>query len=354
MFQRYPHKRVNGRSSALNRLIPLCMAFFIFDLAAFASSDAPRGGLPPEDGPAARQAQAEIRVAATIGGNGFITERDLADFTASESCYGPDALNSRKAGFIRMLEAGIWEEILRGEAKNAISPADYAAEIERIDRETQAPEILMCVKKHFGFDQGTGKFGDAEGGDGYKRVFIRKYIAQKRGFNFIHYDAKVQKEAYRLRDLVIREAGAAPSAGAPAEDLFPALAGKYGLVYSTHVYALEGKDDAAALIGAGTAASPPPVIPWSPFEKRFIEEHLAALKPGEMKKEPVESAYDIQFVRLLGAAAGKYYFQSLRIKKKDDYFPTSPKLRCGIKDGDLKKWILGISGNPMFGILKFE
>jgi len=289
----------------------------------------------------------ETGVVAKIGEKGVITELDLADFSAAESCYGSDAINSRKAGFMRMLEASVGEEILGRNAGAGITSADYEAEIARVDRETRAPEILDCIKKHFGFDKESGKFSVAEGRDRYKKVFLRKYLAQNRLFRFIHYDPKVQAEAYRIKGAVLEQTSGGTS--------FAALAGKYGLVYSTHQYTVEErKTDMVNDSSQSFAAAPEGGIPWSPFEKQFIEEHLAGLKPGGMQKAPIESDDDFQFVRLLSVTDGKYDFESLRIKKKDDYFQTSTKLRCAIYDAELNKWILGISGNPMLGILQFN
>ena len=342
MFQSYIDKYIL-KSHPMPFLVLFCMIFF----GSFFFSFSGVAGNSVSD---ARKNEAEPRIVAKIGVKGLITERDLADFTASESCYGPNAINSRKAGFMRMLEATVREEIIRREEKSEITPADYETEIERVDRDTRAPKILMCVKKYFGFDAGTKKFKSSEGRNRYKKVFLRKYLAHKRVFRFTHYDSKFQKKAYRLKELVKKKGGKGAALSGLSE--------KHGLVYSTHTYTLEDrKDDAqdiASSSSAITALADKPAMPWSPFEKRFIEEHLAKLKAGEMKKEPIESAYDMQFIKLLSAVDGKYYFQSLRIKKRDDYFQISPKLRCDIKDAELKKWILSISGNPMLGILKFD
>lgn len=322
----------------------LCALFFTSCLP-FAGAAASAGGARRNTQlkPGEAKAAPEKGMVAGIGASGMISELDLADFSAAESCYGPDAINSRKAGFMRMLEATVGEEALRRDAGTMITPGDYEAEIERVDRDTRAPEILGCIKKHFGFDPDSGKFRDAEGRNRYKRVFLRKYIVQARVFRFTRYDPKIQKEAYRMRDAV-------SSATARGES-FSALAGKYGFTYSTHSYALEERKEASSPAGA---AGPSSAMAWSPFEKQFIEEHLAALKPGGMKREPIESADDIQFVRLLSVTDGGYYFESLRINKKDDYFRTAPKLRGIIKDEELKKWILGMPGNPMVSMLQLD
>ena len=105
----------------------------------------------PPAAPSVRQPEAPAGIVARIGENRLITETDLADFTNSETCYGSDALNSRNAGFMRMLESSIMEEVLRREAHVELGAEDYARELKRVDEGTRAPEILSCIKKAFGW-----------------------------------------------------------------------------------------------------------------------------------------------------------------------------------------------------------
>ncbi len=291
--------------------------------------------------PAAREAgsvrEGTSPIVAVIGEKGRVTEQDLADFAAAESCYGPEALNSRKAGFMRMLETAIMEEVMRREAGIELTKADYEKESRRIDRETRAPEILECVKKYFGAD-GRGR---------YERVFLRKNMIAGPFHRFLQFDPKVQKQAYSFRGQVLAKARQGES--------FADLAAELKISYSTRTYTLEEpKEDKNGLIKEEISA-PSPALRWSPFEKQFIEDHLKALAPGQMKPEPIDSA-DIQFLRLLSNADGKYRFESLQISKKNirDYLQSIPKLRCGIKDPELKEWIRGIPGNPMLSALELE
>ena len=276
-------------------------------------------------------------IVASIGDKGRVSEKDLADFIAAESCYGSDALNSRKAGFMRMLETAIMEEVMRREAGLELTKADYEKEGQRIDRETRAPEILECVKKYFTED-GRGR---------YERVFLRKNMIAGPFHRFLQFDPKVQKQAYNIRDQVLAKSRQGES--------FVDLAAELKIGYSTRTYTLEEPREDKKEYIKERAAAPSPTLRWSPFEKQFIEDHLKALAPGQMKPEPVDS-YDIQFFRLLSNDDGRYRFESLRIDKKNirDYFSSIPKLRCAIKDPELKEWIRGIPGNPMLSALDLE
>ncbi|HBW23709.1 MAG: hypothetical protein A2X28_08715 [Elusimicrobia bacterium GWA2_56_46] len=278
---------------------------------------------------------------AKIGARGVITEQDLTDFSAAEGCYGSDAINSRKAGFMRMLEAAVTEEVLEREAGIALSPDDYQKELDRIDRETRAPEVLDCIKKYFLFEKGAGFRGD--GRRRYERVYLRKHVLSPLSSKFIKTDKRVQGEVFEIRDKVLEKAGKGAA--------FTDLAREFGLDYSTHTYTLEEPAG-----GNEKGSEPPrPDRRWSPFEKQFIEENLKNLAPGQMKPEPVDSQ-NFQFVRLLSNADGKYYFESMILKRKtmEQYYASLRKLPSKIYDDELKAWLLGMPDHPMVRILGFS
>jgi len=308
---------------------------------------------PPVQTPAAAPAPAGARQAvvpvpapspglvAKIGAKGIITEQDLTDFSAAESCYGSDAINSRKAGFMRMLEAAVTEEVLEREAGIVLSAGDYQKELDRIDRETRAPEVLDCIKKYFLFEKGAGFRGD--GRRRYERVYLRKHVLGPLNSNFIKTDKRVQGEVFRTRDKVLEKAGQGVA--------FADLAREFGLDYSTHTYTLEEP-------AGGKEKGPEPPRPdrrWSPFEKQFIEDNLKNLAPGQMKPDPVDSQ-DFQFVRLLSNADGKYYFESMVLKRKtmEQYYAALRKFPSKIYDDELRSWLTGMPNHPMVRILGLE
>lgn len=278
-------------------------------------------------------------VVATIGDKRVVTERDLEDFRQSEGCYGPDAINSRKAGLMRMLESGVFETVLE-RAKISISTGEFEQELLRIDRETRAPEMLDCIKAHFQFEKGTGFKGD--GRRRYERIFLRKNIVGRKFHDFITSDPRVQGEVFKARDQILKEAGKG--------EAFAKLAEKYKADYSSRTFTMEEPKEAA-----GSPAGPP-FMRWSPFEKDFIEQHLKDLSPGRMKPSPIEAGDTFQFVKLLSVADGKYHFESLLLKKRSmgDYFLASPKIPCRINDPELRDWVKGITGNSTLWILRIE
>lgn len=261
----------------------------------------------------------EAAQVASVGAGG-ITEQDISDGQAAQSCYGEDAIVSRKAGFMRMFEAAILEELLARQAR-PLTKEDYKKETARIDEETRAPEILACVKKHFGGDNSR-----------YRRVFVRPILAQRFIRELVKFDERVQSRAYALRDVVHNDIS--------KKRAFAEIGRSRGIAYSTAVYSLE--EDAAA-----PAAEP--WKRWSPFEASFIEENLKALKPGEVKFRPIEEELTLRFVRLISVTGKKYYFESLLLQKlsTEDFLKTVKKVPCRINDLELRDWTSSINGNPL-------
>ena len=257
-------------------------------------------------------------------GNGVVSKRDIADWRAAQACYGPDAITSRRAGFMRMFETALLEEVLNGPAARPIKREEYAGEVSRIDAETRAPEILACIKKYFGDDTAR-----------YERVFVRPLLAQRFIREYVRTSPEVQAGAYALRDGISSDV----VKGAAFRDIAVAR----GVKYSTAVYALE-----APAAPVAPAAGLEPWARWSPFQAAFIEEHLQALKPGQAK-EPIEDEANIRFVRLLSVTGKKYYFESLTVPKlsTEAYLKTSPGIPCRINDRELRAWVLSIKGNPL-------
>jgi hypothetical protein len=258
---------------------------------------------------------------ASVGG-GVVSEIDISDWQAAQGCYGEDAITSRKAGFMRMYEAAILEEVLNNQAKSPVKTEEYDAEVARIDRETRAPDILGCIKKYFGGD-----------GQRYRRVFIRPILVQRDIREYVKNSPGVQARAYALRDGILKDI--------ENKKAFKDIGAARGVTYSTSTYAIE--EDTAA------PAAMEPWKRWSPFEAAFINEHLKGLKPGEVKAAPIEDDAGIKFVRLIGVTGIKYYFETLSLPKitTEEYLKLIPKLPARINDKELHDWVAPIKGNPL-------
>lgn len=255
----------------------------------------------------------------------IIAERDISDWQSSQACYGKTALTSRKAAFIRQLETEIFEEIYRTKTNKKISAEDYEKEAERIDAETRAPQVLACIKSHFGKDR-----------ERYYKVFIKPTLVSRYLRDYVKTDATVQAMAYRSRDMVMKDIN---------EKDFRNIAVEAGIKYSTAEYSLAAD--------VAIEAKTPFVSPWSLFETAFIEKYLKDLKVGQTRREPIEDERTICFVRLTGVAGEKYRFEELTIDKLsfEGYLKTLKKISCAIKDESLKNWTKGIKGNPVLWVL---
>ena len=266
--------------------------------------------------------------AVAVVGGGEVTERDISDWQAAQGCYGGDAITSRKAGFMRMFEAAILEEVLARQGR-PITDEEYMEEAARIDAETRAPDILACIKKNFG--DGTGR---------YERVFVRPILAQRFIREHVKFGPRVQAKAYGLRDGVLNDLA--------EKKAFNDIGLERGIAYSTAAYSVE--EDTAA------PAALEPWRRWSPFEAAFIEEQLKELKPGEINPKPIEDELSVKFVRLLSVTGKKYYFESLTVPKlsTEDYLKNVKKLPCRIYDKELRDWAAPIKGNPILAPVEIE
>lgn len=255
-------------------------------------------------------------------GSGVVSEIDIADWQAAQGCYGEEAITSRKAGFMRMYEAAILEEVLNRQAKSPVKTEEYDAEVARIDRETRAPDILGCIKKYFGGD-----------GPRYRRVFIRPILVQRDIREYVRNSLEVQAGAYGLRDGILKDID--------NKKVFKDIGAARGVTYSTSTYAIE--EDTAAPVAME------PWKRWSPFEAAFINEHLKDLKPGEVKAAPIEDDANIKFVRLISITGKKYYFETLSLPKisTEEYLRLIPRLPARINDKELHDWVAPIKGNPL-------
>ncbi len=192
---------------------------------------------------------AEESVAARLDGKAVITERDISDRQLHQSCYGADALTSRKAAFMRLLEARIAEKAMSAAGAPAITAADVKKEAARIDAETRAPEILECIKKSLGGP-----------GDRYLATFVRPVLAESLFRTFLMNSKKVQAGPLGK----IKKALELSAGGKSFED----AARETGLTYSSQTYSAS---ESSSAVQAGPAGPGPR---WSPMEAEFIEKYL--------------------------------------------------------------------------------
>jgi hypothetical protein len=252
---------------------------------------------------------------ALLDGKVAVTEADLAAWSAAQACYGEGALTSRKAAFMRLTEAALAERAMRESGGPDITDADVAEDAERIDTETQAPDILACIK--------------AALKDDYRRVFVRPSYTESRLRLFLMRDAKVQDGQRRKALEAAKRAGAKGGLEAAAKEL--------GLLYSS-----------ATFSEAPSTAAARPDLPPADYQKDFIETNLRPLKPGAFAPEPIETDYTFQAVRLLQRDEQGWRFETAVARKlgQEEWFQTLPKFRLEVRDAELRAWTRAIKGNP--------
>jgi hypothetical protein len=253
---------------------------------------------------------------ARLDGAAAVLESEVSGFQAAQACYGEGAATSRKAAFMRLLEAAIADKAMRDSGAAALGEADFKAEAERIDKETRAPDILACIKDALG--------------DRYVRVFVRPTLIESRLRILLMKDAKIQAGPRAKAEGAIARIKKGSSMEGAAKE--------FGLEYSSMTYT-EQAPEGGMVRGR---------MPWSPFEKDFIEKNLKDLKPGELKGEAIESDFDFRLVRLLSTDAKGWRFETAFARKlsQEDWLKSRPRMKLEISDEALRSWINGINGNP--------
>jgi hypothetical protein len=277
-----------------------------------------RAGAPAED------------VAARLDGQAIITRQDISDWQAHQPCYGPESIASRKAAFMRLFEARLAEAAMRSGGGPVITPAALKKEAARIDAETQAPDMLACIKKTL-----------AEG-ERYTRAFLRPILAESLFRNYLMNDRKVQTGPL----LKIKKARELLAAGGS----FESAAAKTGLVYSSRTYSVSEPP------AAGGADPADPAARWTPWEPEFINKYLKGLKPGEIRRETVETDYNLQLVRFIKSGGNKWFFESLLVTKtsQEELFGNMKKGKLEVFDAEIKEWLLSIKGNPRLSAVEIK
>ncbi|MDE2293364.1 MAG: hypothetical protein KGL53_14880 [Elusimicrobia bacterium] len=262
---------------------------------------------------------------AKLDGRVVVTEADLSDWSAAQACYGPGALTSRKAAFMRLTEAAVAEAAMAAHGGPVIDAAKLDAEVRRIDRETRAPEILACIKRSLG--------------ERYARVFVRPELVESSLRLFLMRDPKVQEGPRGKAE----EALARARKGGSLEKAATAL----GLFYSSATY---------TTAPSTTPASFRPDMPPPDYQAAFIKGHLAALEPGEAAAAPIESDYAFQDVRLLSHDGPRWTFEAAVARKasQEDWFGSMKKMRLQVLDKALYEWVKGLSGNPRLRAVRLE
>jgi hypothetical protein len=249
-----------------------------------------------------------------------VTESEVSGWQEAQACYGEGAVTSRKGAFMRLLEAAIADKAMRDSGAAVLGEPDFKAEAERIDKETRAPDILTCIKKALG--------------DQYVRVFVRPTLIESKMRVLLMKDPKIQAGPRGKADSALEKIKKGSSMEGAAKES--------GLEYSSMTYTAEAPE------GESSGGMARGRMPWSPFEKDFIERNLKGLKPGELKGEVVESDFDFRLVRLLSTDGKGWRFETAYARKlgQEEWLKSRPRMRLEILDEGLRAWIKGINGNP--------
>lgn len=265
-------------------------------------------------------------IAGMVGDNYWITKQDLDDWQAAHGCY-PEPLNARHVAWIRLIENGVTEEILKKYSSyQNLSMEALAAEEKRIDESTRAPDILDCIKKQFGSRRSS-----------YWKVYIAPILTPQASGKFWLNDPIVQGKTFALRDRVQNMIKTTPDLKKISQLL--------SVDTSTAAFTYEQKTLHLNEPKKKKNASPVPMPgDWSPFHTDFINKNLKDLKPGEVKKETEDDPSGFLFYRLIKVKKDAYTYESLNILRSDAEFRKTVKIPVRLIEiePEHKSWLMGV------------
>ena len=264
-------------------------------------------------------------MAARIEKHGSITETDLSDWQGAQDCY-PEGMRGRQAAFMQLFETTILETLLKGDFKFELSPKDYQKERERIDRETDFPKVINCVK---------GRLHSAKR---YDYIFTRPILVNQNFYSRLPGDDNIQDRPRTIAKQIetrVREGTSFKEAADAFHVEFSTL---------TYYYPMPSEDVLPA------KERPPDSVD---IQEEYGAKYLSALSPGKISRA-IEKQDQIVFIKLLAKEGYKFRFERLVIQKIDQrkYFDSLKKLKVTIYDTDLKNWVRSIKGNSILKALE--
>jgi|GEM_PF-1447485 len=266
--------------------------------------------------------------AAFLAGEAVVSEDDISGWQAAQACYGEGAITSRRAAFMRLLEAAIAEKALKSAGALKDAAGEARAEAARIDRETRAPGILECVKRVLGP-------GDAR----YLRVFVRPALIESRTRFFLRQTPQLQAGPRK-------RAGECLAGIAKGEQMRDAAA-RLGLLYSTAAYSAESS---TAARGSSDR------FMTRPLDGEMFEKELKGLEPGELKTEMIETENAFSVARRLPDDGGARVFELATMRKtgQREWFASMRKMKLEVADERLRLWLKSIKGNPRLAAVELK
>ncbi len=256
---------------------------------------------------------------------GSVIESDLSDWQGAQDCY-PEGMHARQAAFMQLFETTILETLLKQDFKFELGPKDYQKERERIDRETDFPEVIKCIRNRL---HSTKR---------YDYIFTRPILVNKNFYSRLPNDNNIQVRPRMIAKQIETQIRDGKS--------FKETAGAFHVEFSTltFYYPMPSEDILPV------KERPPESVD---IQEEYGAKYLSVLSPGEISRA-IEKEDQIVFIKLLAKEGYKYRFERLVIEKIDQrkYFDSLKKLKVTIYDTDLKNWVQSIKGNSILKALE--
>jgi len=253
-------------------------------------------------------------------GNLSVTENDLACQVKVSELYFPGS-GQKYVALSQLIKGYLCLEVLRS-LGHRVDDAALEEEARRIDRETQAPELLGKIKAIY---------------QGDHRTYLHAFVGVVYGERVLYHEvflpsSEIHKASREKADAFLQEGLRSPSS-------FPGIAKSKGLETTTlRISAKEG-------IRPAEGKLPSPKSPSEAHleQAKLLIRRLSSLQPGQLCREVVEWPEGYQVLRLLRKEGSVYFAQTAFVPKRDyeDWFwEQAGKIPVKISDHALQEQLL--------------
>lgn len=223
-----------------------------------------------------------------------ITEEDLSRQVQVSELYFPRS-GQKYVALSQLIKGYLALEVLKSQG-HRVDNATLQGEAQRIDRETQAPELLGKIKAVYRGDE---------------KAYLRSFVGQVYGERILYHEVFLPSpEIHRASR---EKAQALLKAGLSSPSSFPEIARKRGAKTVTLRVSLK---EGIRPTGRRFRSQEIPSEAHREQARRLIE-HLSRMQPGQLYPEVIEWMEGYQVLRLLRNEGKTYLAQSANIPKRD-------------------------------------
>jgi len=249
-----------------------------------------------------------------------ITEKDLSRQVRVSELYFPGS-GLRHVALSQLIKGYLALEVLKS-LGHRVDKAAFQVEAQRIDRETQAPELLQKIKEIYQGDQ---------------KAYLHSFVGVVYGERVLYHEIFLPSEEIHRASREKAEALLKAALSSPAS--FSQIAGHQGVEVAN--LRISGKQGIRPTKEAFRAKESPSEAHLQ--QARRLIGYLSNLQPEQLYPEVIKWSEAYQVLRLLRKEGAVYFVQSASVPKRDYegwFWEQASKVLVRIFDPPLKEELL--------------